>query len=379
MPSQPRVTLTDSPVLEAKNATLRTAIEAHVAWHGDAALVLARDRLTHQRDGLRAQLARAQDVRLVTASVVGCRKSVRDGRHCAEYHIEVVTETHGTLHVWHNGAKFSSLATLLKVQDPSLPSVPGTDVRRFTEAALRERIVLLNAFLTAIVDQTKDLRWGILVHEDLRVFHSSAKARSSTLSPAQQRRVNELLADMTAERDVHDEFKWLRARLGSYTDGDTNALLAAETSRLAQEVEELQSLVAATERVSLLSARVVEGRKGPATDEYKLEVQTATRGTLYVWHRYSTYCGLRTLLVSKAKANLPPLPAPRLFSLVTDSIIADRVSKLNAFFEATQTHDEVQWGIRIDDKTTVYKHRKRSCSGDRISFASTSASSDDEA
>ncbi|EQC32908.1 hypothetical protein SDRG_09439 [Saprolegnia diclina VS20] len=382
--TRPTVSLTDSPVLEAKNATLRTSIEAHVAWHGDPAMLADRDRLTHDRDRLRSTLARAQDIRLATASVVGCRKRVCDGAHCAEFRIQVDTVAHGTLYTWHTEAKFRALALVLTASGAVVPDVPSTEVRRFTETALRERMQLLDNFLSSICDN-KALEWGVRVHDDICVFQLKARAKATRYSSSQAAQVRAVLAAMTEDCDVHDEFKHLRARLAEYTSGDVNKILAAETSALQDDVRTLQRLVAAGDRIYMLSARVVESRKvtrhGRHVDEYQLAVETNSRGTLTLWHRYCTLYHLRTLMLTKygdRASGLPSLPKHSVFTVLSEACMIDRVAKLNAYLEAAMADEKLQWGLRVDDDTRVFKYQKPRRAHSRVSVASTAGSSDDD-
>jgi hypothetical protein len=100
-------------------------------------------------------------------------------------------------------------------------------------------------------------------------------------------------------------------------------------------------------------------REGKQFVEYMLEIETDTRGTLFVWHRYSTFRNLAMTLQSKntRKDLIPELPNKTLFGKFSDKIIQERIEKLNQFLEAATAADHLQWGIRIDAETCVYKRR----------------------
>ncbi|RHY24845.1 hypothetical protein DYB32_008656, partial [Aphanomyces invadans] len=152
-----------------------------------------------------------------------------------------------------------------------------------------------------------------------------------------------------------------------YADED----LRQENERLRAQLAMLQSKIIRADEVALLSAKVVDSRltyrDGKQFVEYKLQIETNNRGTLFVWHRYSTFRNLATTLQTKngyARKDIPELPNKTLFNNFTDKTVQERVEKLNAFLDAATKADYLQWGIRIDAETCVYKRRvKGSTSG----------------
>ncbi|OQR89740.1 myosin, partial [Thraustotheca clavata] len=165
---------------------------------------------------------------------------------------------------------------------------------------------------------------------------------------------------------LQKENAMLREKLSQNVQAYANAELKEENDRLKYELAALQSKVARSEEVSLLSAKVIDSRitfrEGRQFVEYKLQIETNTRGTLFVWHRYSTFRNLATTLQTKngyRKKDIPDLPNKQLFGNFSEKIIQDRVSKLNEFLDAATKAEYLQWGIRVDQDTCVYKRRMK--------------------
>lgn len=143
--------------------------------------------------------------------------------------------------------------------------------------------------------------------------------------------------------------------------------------------------------VYFTSARVVDSRisyvEGRRFVEYKLAIETATRGTLFAWHRYSVFLQLASTLQlrdsdgddGELREMLPRLPSKKLFGNFSDATISARVEKLNWFLAAAVGVEFLEWGIRLDDGTCVYKRNKSSSGRDSLvsnaSTATTSSSS----
>ncbi|RQM28181.1 hypothetical protein B5M09_002631 [Aphanomyces astaci] len=156
-----------------------------------------------------------------------------------------------------------------------------------------------------------------------------------------------------------------------YADDD----LRMENERLRAQLSALQSKIIRADEVALLAAKVVDTRityrDGKQFVEYKLQIETNIRGTLFVWHRYSTFRNLASTLQTKngyARKDIPELPNKTLFNNFTDKTVQERVEKLNAFLEAATNADYLQWGIRIDAETCVYKRRVKGGSGGSSSY-----------
>ncbi|OQR91501.1 myosin [Thraustotheca clavata] len=384
------VGLTDSPKLESEIASIRSTIESYLAFHVDPAIVSERDLLLQQITTVQKQIAHAQDIRVIDAQVIGCRKSIHEGRSFAEFHVEIVTKDHGTLSVWHTSDKFSALAQILGPRARScLPDVPKMPVRRLTDAALGDRMNILNEFLQAIT-KSNDLEWGIRVNDDISVYKRRCSPKPIHITKENKQKQLDVLMALTAERDVHAEYKTLKAQLATYKNGDANKIVSQEAAQLKTQLRDLQATLISTQKIYLISARIVEFRKGLRSgDEYKLEIDTNNRGTLSVWHRYSTFYNLAGLMHTKygqVAKSLPTLPKQTLFSQMSNDVMTERAKKLNAFLAAAVANDALQWGLRIDENTCAYKYRKRVASrtnssvDDHYSSVSTStaASSDDE-
>ncbi|KAI9912741.1 hypothetical protein PsorP6_005621 [Peronosclerospora sorghi] len=186
----------------------------------------------------------------------------------------------------------------------------------------------------------------------------------------------ELNRELVAQNDR------LRSTLSSNVAEYADAELLRENDRLKQQVLQLQTKLVRSQEVSLISAKVVDSRityrEGRQFVEYKLQIETNTRGTLYVWHRYSTFRNLAATLQTKngyKRKEIPELPNKQLFGNFSEKIIQDRVAKLNQFLEAATNAEYLQWGIRVDQDTCVYKRRVKSASRESISTASMHSSS----
>ncbi|OWZ23109.1 Myosin [Phytophthora megakarya] len=189
-------------------------------------------------------------------------------------------------------------------------------------------------------------------------------------------------AALELNRELVSQNDRLRSTLSSNVAEYADAELLRENERLKQQVLQLQTKLVRSQEVSLISAKVVDSRityrEGRQFVEYKLQIETNTRGTLYVWHRYSTFRNLAATLQTKngyKRKEIPELPNKQLFGNFSEKIIQDRVAKLNQFLEAATNAEYLQWGIRVDQDTCVYKRRVKNASRESISTASTHSSS----
>lgn len=207
-----------------------------------------------------------------------------------------------------------------------------------------------------------------------RVAEAEAAARDAKLAAE---KALELNRELQAQNDR------LRTTLSSNVAEYADAELLRENERLRQQVAQLQNKLARSQEVSLISAKVVDSRityrEGRQFVEYKLQIETNTRGTLYVWHRYSTFRNLAATLQTKngyKRKEIPELPNKQLFGNFSEKIIQERVAKLNQFLEAATDAEYLQWGIRVDQDTCVYKRRvKNPTSRDSVVSSSTSSNS----
>ncbi|KAF0696725.1 Aste57867_12527 [Aphanomyces stellatus] len=165
------------------------------------------------------------------------------------------------------------------------------------------------------------------------------------------------------------ENEQLKAKLAKNARDYADDELRVENERLRSQLAALQSKIIRADEVALISAKVVDSRityrDGKQFVEYKLQIETNNRGTLFVWHRYSTFRNLATTLQTKngyARKDIPELPNKTLFGNFSDKIVQERIEKLNSFLEAATNADYLQWGIRIDAETCVYKRRVKGSS-----------------
>uniref|UniRef100_A0AAV1TNF1 PX domain-containing protein n=1 Tax=Peronospora matthiolae TaxID=2874970 RepID=A0AAV1TNF1_9STRA len=174
-----------------------------------------------------------------------------------------------------------------------------------------------------------------------------------------------------------------RSTLSSIVAEYADVELLRENERLKQQrVLQLQTKLVRSQEVSLISAKVVDSRfsyrEGRQFVEYKLQIETNTRGTLYVWHWYSTFRNLAATLRTEngyKRKEIPELPNKQLFGNFSEKIISDRVAKRNQFLEAATNAEYLQWGILVDQDTCVYNHRVKSASRESMSTASMQSSS----
>jgi len=178
-------------------------------------------------------------------------------------------------------------------------------------------------------------------------------------------------AVLQLNRELVAQNIWLReqltADLGKKSEvAGADEELKFENERLRQQVQELEKKLEKKQEIALLSAKVVDSRityrDNQQFVEYKLQIETDSRGTLFVWHRYSTFRNLAEVMQTKQghpRKRVPELPSKQLFGNFSEKIIQDRVAKLNQFLDAATSGDHLQWGIRVDADTCVYKRRRR--------------------
>ncbi|EEY61080.1 myosin-like protein [Phytophthora infestans T30-4] len=187
------------------------------------------------------------------------------------------------------------------------------------------------------------------------------------------------LAEAAAKkRHLEEENEKLRASILNMALQNASVDLRREHVQLRQTLDSYQSKIDQMREISLLSAKVVDSRiktkQGRQYVEYKLQIETDIRGTLVLWHRYSTFLNLAATLKAKnpnSEHDIPELQTQSLTGFFSDQLIIDRIAKLNEFLDVVTKADEFQWGIRIDKDTCVYKRKsKRSYSvGSRESIS----------
>ncbi|RLN60648.1 hypothetical protein BBJ29_005401 [Phytophthora kernoviae] len=172
-------------------------------------------------------------------------------------------------------------------------------------------------------------------------------------------------AVLELNRELVAQNVWLREKLtaGAVHLGED---LRRENERLKLQVAELEKKLEERKEIALVSTKVIESRitcrEGRQFVEYQLQIETDTRGTLYAWHRYSTFRKLAERLQSNPdywKRDIPELPSKHVFGNFSEKVIQERVVKLNQFLEAAANAEYLEWGIWVDSTTSVYKRQMK--------------------
>ncbi|KAJ0410278.1 hypothetical protein P43SY_002610 [Pythium insidiosum] len=203
-----------------------------------------------------------------------------------------------------------------------------------------------------------------------RVLEDAALKVSKAEEALQAYRAQHAIA-ADKRRQLEEENEKLRQTILSKALQHANPDLRREHAQLRQTLDSFQSKIDQMREISLISARVVDSRiktkQGRQYVEYKLQIETDIRGTLVLWHRYSTFLNLAATLKAKnphAEHQIPELQTQSLTGFFSDQLILDRIAKLNEFLDVVTKADEFQWGIRVDKDTVVYKRKsKRGSSG----------------
>ncbi|CAH0484640.1 unnamed protein product [Peronospora effusa] len=168
------------------------------------------------------------------------------------------------------------------------------------------------------------------------------------------------------KRQLEEENEKLRASILNMALQNASVDLRREHVQLRQTLDSYQTKIDQMREISLLSAKVVDSRiktkQGRQYVEYKLQIVTDVRGTLVLWHRYSTFLNLAATLKAKNPSSdhdIPELQTQSLTGFFSDQLIIDRIAKLNEFLDVVTKADEFQWGIRIDKDTCVYKRKSK--------------------
>lgn len=198
---------------------------------------------------------------------------------------------------------------------------------------------------------------------------SSAASKVAAAESAAREAQSAAAAAAALNKELRNENESLKSKLSSGMAEHADEELVRENDRLKQQIASLQGQLVRAQEVSLVTASVVDSRityrEGRQFVEYKLQIETNTRGTLFVWHRYSTFRNLASTLQSKngfKRKDIPELPSKQLFGNFSEKVIQERVERLNMFLDAATKADYLQWGIRVDQDTCVYKRRVKSSS-----------------
>ncbi|KAG7396123.1 hypothetical protein PHYBOEH_002778 [Phytophthora boehmeriae] len=204
--------------------------------------------------------------------------------------------------------------------------------------------------------------WGSGSYKENRVPKSPRRIRSVSAECCGQQAIGAVLE---LNRELVAQNVWLREKLtaGAMLSGEE---LRRENERLRQQVAELEKQLEEQKEIALLSAKVIASRitcrEGKQFVEYQLQIETDTRGTLYAWHRFSTFRKLAESLQSNPdywKKDIPELPSKHVFGNFSEKLIQERMVKLNHFLEAATNAEYLEWGIWIDSATSVYKRRMK--------------------
>ncbi|EQC32913.1 hypothetical protein SDRG_09444 [Saprolegnia diclina VS20] len=193
------------------------------------------------------------------------------------------------------------------------------------------------------------------------VVSRTHKALAARLADAETAAIEARKAtEVAIERNGHlcAENALLRTQMAALVAARAENEMVCANDRLKQHVLWLESELARATAISLVTAKVVASRvavrDGRQYIEYKLQIETDRRGTLYVWHRYSTFRSLSASLHAKHPV-VPDLPNTQLFGHSTAIAIEDRTARLNHFLDVACSVQDVPWAIRVDKDTVVYK------------------------
>nr|CCA16888.1 myosinlike protein putative [Albugo laibachii Nc14] len=224
---------------------------------------------------------------------------------------------------------------------------------------------------------------------------SDARGSSGTSSTTSSRRSEQILSDAAAKinnlqeslytyksqyvkaieekQRLEEENEFLRQAILTQALENASIELRREHMQLKQTLNSYRSKMEQMKEISLLTAKVVDSRirtkQGRQYVEYKLQIETDIRGSLVLWHRYSTFLNLAATLKSKnptTEHQILELQTQSLTGYFSDRLMLDRIARLNEFLDVVTQADEFQWGIRIDKDTCVYKRRGRNSGMDSV-------------
>ncbi|OQR96146.1 myosin-like protein [Achlya hypogyna] len=154
-------------------------------------------------------------------------------------------------------------------------------------------------------------------------------------------------------------FDALSAATDEYLPG-VDFQLRHERARWAHHASQLLHQLLHSRQAQVLAAAVHGHRhcfaKGKRFVEYEVALETNWRGSLRVWHRYSTFRSLAASLKNQ-RIQLPKLPAVHLFSPTNDRTIETRKAQIGAFLTALVLEDRLQWSLPMGDGTRVGRCR----------------------
>ncbi|OQR89599.1 hypothetical protein ACHHYP_06184 [Achlya hypogyna] len=254
-------------------------------------------------------------------TLLGARVVEYRAQPSRQYKLEIATNK-GDLCVWHKYKTFQNLATTLTIQllHDGITDIPhGFDLPRYDADV---DVAMLNAFLVAAIET--DLEWGIRI-DPRTVVYKPARSTSQSFS-----------------------FVDRKASIISNSEDD-----ARNTSH----------------QHELVQAKVVDARVVRVTEtlheydvvQYCLAIETRAHGTFRIWRRYATFMSLAASLTLQCPRMRPDFELPESSlrsSQLSTSLITERVELLNRFLTVASSAQHLEWGIRIDADTCIYKRRK---------------------
>ena len=168
-------------------------------------------------------------------------------------------------------------------------------------------------------------------------------------------------------KELIRENKRLQAQLTRNIGESTDTVLSEVNEQLKKlvSISQCNKLpVVHDGELALVSAKIVDTRinfeGGHEFVEYKIAIESNPRRDFFVWYRYTNFRTMTALLHSESgysRKDIPKLPPKLLFGNFSEKNIANRMEKLNIFLDAAINAKHLQWGIKIDNDTGVYKRR----------------------
>ncbi|ETV83154.1 hypothetical protein H257_03956 [Aphanomyces astaci] len=325
----------EAPTMDQINAFLRQAMASSLEWgirvdadtvvykinksttsdtgyHRSSSSVVNHDSgvVSHEEPSSSSEMS------LLKASIVDFRiqtvhAGTNDERECVQYCVVIETSTHGSLQVWRRYSTFRDLANSLELHD-ALPASP-LQPNQLTGGQISQRVAQLNQFLETATTEPS-LEWGIRIDKDSCVFKRATK-------PA------------TDEYQHLSHFQLMQA--------------APEDHQV--------SLITVAVKGYRLSGKNAQGQCSIKYNA-QLECLSNMHGlcTYSIWRRYGTFHELEKSL---QLAGSPRLSDPGEPVHHDKSLIDQRIRKLNRFLDFISHTDDLEWGIRVDAETIVYKRR----------------------
>ncbi|KAF0718986.1 Aste57867_1349 [Aphanomyces stellatus] len=324
----------DVPTIEEINSFLRQAMDSNLEWgiRVDATTVVYKinQSVTSQQRSSSSVVNRDSSVvsheaasnptemTLVCASIADFRiqtlqAGTSEERECVQFCVVIDTAHHGSLQVWRRFSTFRDLANSLSMTNelPPLPLRPD----QLVGAMIAQRVALLNQFLEKATSEPS-LEWGIRIDKDRCVY------KRATTPPVAV---------------PHDHLQQLQLMRAPPTE------------------EHQVSLISVAVKGYRLSGKNSQGQCSVKYNA-QLECLSNIHGlcTYSIWRRYATFHELEKSLNLSGS---PRLSDPSETVQHDRNLIEQRIAKLNRFLDYISHTDDLEWGIRVDTETIVYKRR----------------------